>query len=1355
MFVHLHTHSHYSFLRAVPRPEEIVAAAAEQAHQLSGEQKGAERAAALPESLCGGAVALTDTNGLYAAVPFCRAAREAGVKPIVGTVLDFAFVGAGLSPPGDQKETSRGAACCAPTTVVLLAANLTGYSNLCRLVTQRHIDEKPASLESLNAHREGLIALYPVCSHKREASGALGIMAGRGFSPAEIEPSSYSLPEAAAGTAVSGSKNLKECSYGTAKAVPYRNPTVAALKDMFGAALYLEVQNLGPGDRRALREAVRISREMGIPIAATNNVHFLRREEHLHHRVLNAIRFGSLLTKIAPPEITTAEAYFKSPAEMQRAFPDHPEALRATLEIAERCNLDLPLGKTIFPEFPVPAGETPFSYLWKLCFDGARRRYRPPTPEVLARLTHELHVIEKLHLAPYFLLVWDIAEEARRRGIPAVARGSAASSIVTYCLGISRVCPLRWGLYFERFLNEQRGDIPDIDLDICGARRDELLDYVYQRWGHEHVAMIASFVTMHARLAVREVAKVFGLSPGEVNHFTRRLPHRPVREIMEAIRTLPECRNLPAQEEPWKAILDVALRLDDFPRHLGIHPCGTVIAARPLTELVPLEWATKGIVVTQYDMNAVEALGLIKMDLLGQRGLTTMSLALANIESSVVGAQHAAPLQAGGTSPAEAMPCHTSRSIDFDAIPEGDPLTCEMIARGRTMGIFQIESPGMRGLERALGGHRSNGKSPSGAKAPDSCNPNVAAKAATHKTGSGHRNLVSAEEEPAWSADALEALKGRKKIARGVSPGNEGPREARPSLPQADAEGEGPQRLSAAKPSFTLEDICLALALIRPGAAEYGSKESFLRRLRGREPVRYPHPSVAPILRETLGTCVYQEQVMQLAQAGGLSLAEADLVRRSSAKFADRRERERLHSKYLKSAERLGLSGEAREQTWHMVEKFAGFGFCKAHAATYADLSYRMAYLKAHYPAEFLAAMCSSGAGFYHVSAYVEEAKRWGIEVRLPSVNHSRLEYTTEPVNPPLGGRTFRSDNNLATLELLALATEGSSGAKALERESAYMSELKLRPPTSAMRIGLMQVKGLRVETIRAIVRSREEHGPYRSLEDFLARVAVERDEIESLIKCGAFDEIGEGETGGRTDEVGGHGFSRAVSATHNEGALAPEEPQEGEASPAPTTGNQDSGATRPALLWRLNLAGMHTTTASPDALLFPETAQREAAAIPALPDYTRAQRLAFEQEILEVTVSGHPLDLVQRNGEVWSTDVMRAVELCGARLQPRRRPAPAYPPSGDLAPAIYVGQRVTLLGWVITFRHVGTKNYRNMMFVTLEDQRGVYEVVLFPEAYERYGGLVFETRALRVTGRVEPDGQINGDKMERIELRR
>jgi DNA polymerase III alpha subunit len=440
----------------------------------------------------------------------------------------------------------------------------------------------------------------------------------------------------------------------------------------------------------------------------------------------------------------------------------------------------------------------------------------------------------------------------------------------------------------------------------------------------------------------------------------------------------------------------------------------------------------------------------------------------------------------------------------------------------------------------------------------------------------------------------------------------------------------------------TLEEIAQALALIRPGAAEYGSKELFVKRLREKEEFEWAHPALKGILGDTLGVCIFQEQVMQISQAlGSMSLAEADLVRRSSAKYSGRRDLDRLRGKFLQASGMMGLTDAQREETWMMVEKFAGFGFCKAHAATYADISYRMAYLKTHHTAEFLAAMCSAGAGFYHVSAYVEEAKRWGIEVRLPSVNHSRMQYTAET---------------------------GEDGRRAL-------------------RVGLMQVKGLRVETITAIPRAREEGGAFRSLEDFLQRVPVECDEIESLIKCGAFDEMS----------------------------------------------NEVCKMTRPEMLWRWNLLqtadkGARVRAAVPMGTgpaflpaLFP-TEEESGQTRMSVPQYTLEQKLRYEREILEVCVSGHPLDFLPRNGEVWS----------------------------DELPSLR-GKRVSLCGWVVTHRHVGTKNYRNMMFVTLEDQRGVYEVVLFPNAYDRYGGLVYEIRTMRVTGRVEQDGQINGEKLEAL----
>jgi len=1140
MFVHLHCHSHYSFLRGVNPPEEIIAAAAEQK---------------MP------AVALTDTNGMYAAVPFYQKAKDVGVKPIIGVALDIGS-GEWRVASGEKQEVKDSS-----VPMVLLAADAAGYSNLCQLTTLRHLGElrlgqetfaedagRPVTTEELAAHSTGVIGLCP----------AMGIF-GSPQPPADSRQSTV-------------------IRHTSADNGPRAMNFVARLKSIFGDRLYIEVQHLSPGDGRILREAEQLGREMNIPLVATNNVHFLKPEEHLHHRAVNAVRTGSLLTTVTAREITSAEAWFKPAAEMQRLFPDHPELLRNTLEIADRCNLELELNKLILPEFPVPAGESPFSYLSKLSFEGAQKLYKPLRPEVLTRLACELEVIDKWGLSPYFLLVWEIVEEAKGRGIPAVARGSAASSMVLYCLGISCVCPLRWGLYFERFLNVQRGDCPDIDIDICGARRDELLEYVYDRWGAEHVAMIGSFITMHARLAIREIAKVFGVPPGEVNFFTKRLPHRPVREILDAIRSLPQCRNLPVNDEPWKTILQVALRLDDAPRHLGIHPCGTVISARPLTHLVPLERATKGIVVTQYDMNAIEALGLIKMDLLGQRGLTTMALALDNVEKSgewrvASGEKQKAKevkdaakesLATSSVAADGVTPCPKARTIDFAAIPENDPATCDVIAAGRTMGVFQIESPGMRGL--------------------------------------------------------LHAMKAR-----------------------------------------TLEEIAMALALIRPGASEYGSKELFLKRLRGKEPVVYAHESLEHILGDTLGVCIYQEQVMQIAQAvGSMSLAEADIVRRSAAKFSGQRERERLRGKFLKAAEQMGLKGAAREEAWMMVEKFAGFGFCKAHSATYADISYRMTYLKTHHTAEFLAAMCSAGAGFYHVSAYVEEAKRWGIVVRLPSVNRSRMEYTAE------------------TLE--TSSKNGPSSFLSQDKKEAGSTKV------SALRVGLMQVRGLRVETILAILRTRETQGLFRSLEDFLARVPAERDEVEALIKCGAFEDV--------------------------------------------------CGMPRPALLWQWNLLqakGQHThqgvravcaastAFAGAPTTLFVEMDRDDSIALAMQEmntgEYTKQQKLRYEREILEVCVSGHPLDFLPRNGATWSHEL----------------------------PKLH-GKRVTLCGWVVTYRHAGTKNYRNMMFVTLEDQRGLFEVILFPDAYDKYGGLVYETRAMRVTGIVQDGEHIDGEMLERLQ---
>ncbi|MBI3666913.1 MAG: DNA polymerase III subunit alpha [Acidobacteria bacterium] len=1027
MWVPLHVHSYYSFLRGSAAPAAYVRLAVERGFP---------------------ALALTDTGGLYGAVAFYQEAREQGVKPIIGVELEYHQGQRSRKCPIEAPWVGP----CTPSAVILLARDFEGYSNLCRLVTRRQLDDRPLEAEDLAQHREGLFCL----AH-------------------ELDP----LPE---------------------------------LKQIFGADLYLEARHYGDvASRKRLRLARQVARELGIEATATAPAHFAHPEDHHTHRVMNAVRVGEILSRLPEQEAAPATGYLRPAAEVERLFDEWPEAVHAAGWIAEMCNLELPTGELVFPDFELPTGETAFSYLWKLCFQGAVERYRPLTHEAIRRLERELAVIEKQSLAPYFLIVWDIVREARARGIPTVGRGSAASSIVSYCLGITRLCPIKNNLYFERFMNEHRRDCPDIDLDICGRRRDELLDYVYRKYGAEHTAMISSFVTFQARLAVREVAKVMGLSPLEIDAFCRRLPHRPVAEILDAVATLPECRALPAAQEPYKSILETAQRLDGMPRHLSIHPCGTVITPSSLTRLVPLEVATKGIVVTQYDMHSIEALGLLKMDLLGQRALTTISDTLAAVRARGV-------------------------ELDFDAIPEGDPETLERLRHGRTLGVFQIESPGMRNVLKAL-----------------DCT--------------------------------------------------------------------------------TIEQTCLALAVIRPGAAEYGSKELFLKRLRGQAPVTYPHPALEPILAESMGVCIYQEQVLLIAQAmAGLSLADADLLRRLMTHQRSAREMEKFRQEFITSSSARGVPQAVATQVWQSLSKFAGYGFCKAHAMTYAEIAYRILYLKAHYPAEFMAAVCSSMAGFYHVSAYVEEARRMGLEVLPPCVNRSVVAYSVE---------------------------EGRR----------------------AIRIGLMQVKDLRATTMDSILEARRTGGAFTSLSDFLRRVDAERSEVETLIKCGAMD------------------------CFEN---------------------------TRPEMLWRLELVWERIEQqkkARGEAWLFsPATASPaepvgpRGVPLPRLPDYTPLERMEIERETLDVFSTAHPLDFVAANGATPA-----------AELERRRH------------------QTVTVVGWMITHRRVGTKNMKNMLFVTLEDRTGVVEVVLFPEVYEKYGPVIYESGLLKATGRVEADGQLNCQRLEAL----
>ena len=898
-FVHLNCHSNFSLLYGGSSIEELVRACADAGMDV---------------------LALTDRDGLYGAVPFFEAATGAGIKPIIGCDLEIdpAPATPGHSPPpppspatGEEVTADRGPSGAerdvGTSRLVLLAQNGEGYGNLCRLATERHLGtaavpgaEGEGGQAPRGLHREGFTGGAPVPLERlaRHASGLVALCGD----PLLLEP----------------------------------------LITVFGGSLYAELVNTGTRESHLEAEAlVEAARRLGVPCAASNRVAFARPDSHGLHLVLNAIRLICPVTRVPPGEAADRECYLKPAGAMGELFRDYPysaapEAVPNTREIAGTCDFRFDLGARLFPVADLPPGETPFSHLTKLCFEGAARRYNPLTSKALDRLHLELDTIERLGFTPYFLVVNEIARFCRERDIPAAGRGSAAGSMVAYVLGITYIDPLEHDLYFERFLSSARDDPPDIDLDVSWCRRDEVLDFIYRRFGRDRVAMICTFATMKARMAVRDVAKAMGLPPDEVDRFSRSIPHCRASQIEAVASAIPSCRDLPADREPYRTILDTCARLDGFPRHLSIHAGGVVIADRPLTDLVPLERATKGFVITQYDMGPIERLGLVKMDILGQKGLSVIEDTAA-----WAGRNHGVRPDPGG-------------------LRRDDPETLELLCRGRTLGVFQIESPAMRSL--------------------------------------------------------LQSVKPR-----------------------------------------CIEDLTLTIALIRPGASGSGMKELFLLRRAGREPVVYLHPDLEPILSESLGTFVYQEQVMKAAVAvAGFTPAEADNLRRSMTHRRSFGQMETLRERFMAGAAGRGVPGVVAHAVFESLAKFAGYGFPKAHAATYGEFSYQAAYLKAHYPAEFMAAVLANEAGFYHRSVYVEEAKRLGVRVALPDINRSEADF---------------------------------------------------RVRDGALYFGLSRVKCVHRRTVESILAARADF-PFTSLSDFLSRVDATEEEAAALIKCGAFDSL-------------------------------------------------------------------------------------------------------------------------------------------------------------------------------------------------------------------------------------------------------
>jgi len=855
-FVHLHTHSYYSFLDGAASPAGLVTKA---------------------KHFNMTALALTDHNRLTGAIRFYDCAKKAGIKPIIGAEIDIS---------GGYH-------------LVLLCKDATGYTSLCRLLTAMHCNRQGARPDAgrslLAAHSRGLVALS-------------------GCTLGEIP-----------------SLLLRGERRGAALAAGFYS-------EVYGDDFFIELSRYPSRSGTPLcRLLAGLAHEQGIPCVATNNVHYLNMRDYHIHELLQAIGHITPVQQLPGPR--TVEQYFKSPGEMERLFKDFPGATDMSLEITSRCNLELGLGNPRFPVFNLPTGETAPGLLRRLALEGIQRKYNMLTSEIQDRLEMELDTIEKLGFCSYFLVVWDIVRWARGSGIRCQARGSAVDSLVVYALDISTADPIHYNLLFERFMHPLRHEPPDIDLDIDRRRRDEVRDYIYGKYGAENVSCVATISTYMARGAIRDAGKALQIPKDTIEEACKGIHYLHASKLLEKAETLPELKDSTVYKKPeLKDFFNLCAAIDGFPRHLSVHLGGLLIGEGRLCDIVPLEPSSGGDIISQYDKDDIERLGLVKMDLLALPTITV-------IEDSIRNIKHNRCIE-----------------IDIDKIPRDDPAPFAMLREGKTIGVFQLESPAQREMAGRL-------------------------------------------------------------------------------LPQ------------------DFDDIIISLSLVRPGPLKSSMDKVYLRRRHGQEQVSYQHPGLKGALEETLGVILYQEQVLRVAHdLAGLSYAEADGFRRAMTHDRTAEEMEKMRLSFINSSLKNGIKRGVAEEVYEQLAAFAAYGFCKAHAAAYAILSYQTLWLKCHYPAEFFAAVLSNQPmGYYPPRVLVADARRSGAGILPPDINQPCDHYRVE---------------------------------------------------NGDIRVSLAQVRGISAEGVASIIREREKC-PFTSLRDFILRSGASQPVIEKLVKIGALDTFG------------------------------------------------------------------------------------------------------------------------------------------------------------------------------------------------------------------------------------------------------
>ncbi|OEF95576.1 DNA polymerase III subunit alpha [Desulfuribacillus alkaliarsenatis] len=874
-FVHLHTHTQYSLLDGAGRIEDLV-------------KKSKE---------CGmPAIALTDHGVMYGAIPFYRACIDAGIKPIIGCEVYVA--------PGSRhdKQKHKGDN---SYHLVLLAKNQTGYENLLYLVSKASIEgfyyRPRIDKELLAKHADGLIALS-------------ACLAGE-------------IPRLLMYNEQQKAREVAQ-----------------EFLQMFGQDnFYLELQDHGIPEQKTVNQAlVNLGRELGIGVVATNDIHYVSKEDAIYHDKLLCIQTGKTLLDESRMKFPTNEFYLKTYNEMHRLFSYAPEALTNTMKIMDMCDFKIDFSQRHLPHFEVPEGESHQSYLKKICYLGLKERYRDDSEQsiYIERLDYELQVINNMGFDSYFLIVWDFMKFAHENKIlTGPGRGSAAGSIVAYVLRITNIDPIKYNLLFERFLNPNRISMPDIDIDFDYERRGEVIDYVVNKYGEDKVAQIITFGTMAAKAAVRDAGRVMNLPYGDVDKIAKMIPNTLGITIEKALEVNPGLKEVYQQDENIKQLLDAAMAIEGLPRHASTHAAGVVIAKEELTKYVPLQKGNDdNSVVTQYPMDILESIGLLKMDFLGLRTLTIINDTLKNIYH------------------------RQGITIDLDTFTYDDTSTYELLSRGDTSGVFQLESIGMRNVLKEL------------------------------------------------------------------------------------------------KPT-NFEDIVAVLALYRPGPME--NIPVYIKSKHGSIPVTYPHPMLEPILKDTYGIIVYQEQIMRIAsEMAGFSLGQADLLRRAVSK----KKREVLDEQrelFVTGCINTGFDKAVANQVYDTIVAFANYGFNRSHAAAYAVIAYQTAYLKANYPLEFMAAVLTGAMNSSDkVAQYIDDAKKSGITILPPDINESYANFTV-------------SD--------------------------------------AAIRFGLAAVKGVGQAVLLEIIKERKQK-PFTSLFDFCERMSshvCKKNVMENLIKCGAFASFG------------------------------------------------------------------------------------------------------------------------------------------------------------------------------------------------------------------------------------------------------